>query len=73
MLKNGNKTVKRLDYEQALKASTTHAHDFVTPYVAGLADIIDLDVIRSAGLRLGVDPLGEPMWAIGNPLPLNTI
>jgi phosphoglucomutase len=58
LLKNGNKTVKRLDYEQALKASTTHAHDFVTPYVDGLGEIIDVDVIRSAGLRLGVDPLG---------------
>ncbi len=58
LLKNGNKAVKRLDYDQALKASTTHAHDFVTPYVDGLAEIIDLEVIRQAGLRLGVDPLG---------------
>lgn len=58
LLKTGNEAVKRLDYDQALKAATTHSHDFVTPYVDGLAEIIDLDVIREAGLRLGVDPLG---------------
>ncbi len=58
LLKNGNQGVKRLDYAQALKTSTTHAYDFVTPYVNDLDQIIDLAAIRDAGLRLGVDPLG---------------
>jgi phosphoglucomutase len=50
--------VKRMGYEQALKASTTHRHDFLNTYVADLGNVIDLDAIRGAGLRLGVDPLG---------------
>lgn len=58
LLKNGNQGVKRIDYDQALQVSTTHAHDFVTPYVNDLDQIIDMAAIRDAGLRLGVDPLG---------------
>jgi phosphoglucomutase len=58
LLRAGNKDVKRIPYEAALKASTTHADDFVMPYVKDLANVIDMDAIRSAGLKLGVDPLG---------------
>jgi len=58
LLRAGNKDVNRIPYESALKASTTHADDFVMPYVKDLANIIDMDAIRSAGLKLGVDPLG---------------
>ncbi len=50
--------VKRTPLEQALKASTTHRHDYVTPYVADLANVIEMEVIRGARLRVGVDPLG---------------
>jgi phosphoglucomutase len=58
LLKNGNQGVKRIDYAQALQVATTHEHDFVTPYVNDLDQIIDMESIRAAGLRLGVDPLG---------------
>jgi phosphoglucomutase len=58
LLRAGNKDVKRIPYESALKASTTHADDFVLPYVKDLANVIDMEAIRSAGLKLGVDPLG---------------
>jgi phosphoglucomutase len=58
LLRAGNKDVKRISYESALKASTTHADDFVLPYVKDLANVIDMEAIRSAGLKLGVDPLG---------------
>jgi len=58
LLRGGNKEVKRIPYESALKASTTHADDFVLPYVKDLANVIDMEAIRSAGLKLGVDPLG---------------
>ena len=58
LLKAGNQGVKRQSYESALKASTVHEYDFVTPYVAGLADIIDIEAIQQAGIHLGVDPLG---------------
>jgi phosphoglucomutase len=52
------KGIKRMPYEQALKASTTHRHDYLNTYVADLVNVIDFDAIRSAKLRLGVDPLG---------------
>lgn len=58
LLAEGRKGVKRMPYEQALKAATTHRHDYVGSYVADLVNVIDFDAIRGAGLRLGVDPLG---------------
>ena len=58
LLAAGLNGVKRMDHEQALAASTTHRHDYVGNYVADLENVIDFDVIRSANLRLGVDPLG---------------
>jgi len=58
LLRGGNREVKRLAYAAALKASTTHQDDFVLPYVRALAEVIDMDTIRSAGLSIGVDPLG---------------
>src|SRR5512133_2668722 len=50
--------IKRIPFSAAIKAATTHQEDFVIPYVRDLKEIIDMDVIRSAGLKLGVDPLG---------------
>jgi phosphoglucomutase len=58
LLRAGNRDVRRVSYETALKAATTQAHDFVTPYVKDLANVVDLDCIRAAGIRIGVDPLG---------------
>ncbi|AHF67955.1 MULTISPECIES: phosphoglucomutase (alpha-D-glucose-1,6-bisphosphate-dependent) [Pseudomonas] len=50
--------VLRISHEKALRADTTHRHDYVNTYVADLKSVIDLNAIRDAGLRLGVDPLG---------------
>ena len=50
--------VKRVTHERALRASTTHRHDFITAYVNDLRNVVDLDVIRGASLNLGVDPMG---------------
>jgi len=50
--------VKRIPNAQALRAATTHRHDYVTAYVNDLGNVIDMDIIRSAKLHLGVDPLG---------------
>jgi phosphoglucomutase len=58
LLRGGNAGVQRTPYETALKASTTREEDFVIPYVNDLASVIDVDAICSAGLKLGVDPLG---------------
>jgi phosphoglucomutase len=57
-LADGLRGVRRIPYERALRASTTHRHDYVRAYVADLGAVLDLDVVRSAGLQLGVDPLG---------------
>ena len=58
ILQNKLQGVKRMPYAQALKASTTHRHDYLGNYVADLANVIDMDAIRGAGVRMGVDPLG---------------
>jgi phosphoglucomutase len=58
LLRGGNKGVQRTAFESALKASTTHAEDFVTAYVKDLANVIDMEAIRSAGVKVGIDPLG---------------
>lgn len=57
-LKQGNTGVKRMAYEAALSAPTTRRHDYVTPYVADLKNVIDIDAIRSAKVKMGADPLG---------------
>ena len=50
--------VLRTQHAKALAAATTHRHDFVNAFVADLGNVIDMDVIRSSNIRLGVDPLG---------------
>jgi phosphoglucomutase len=50
--------VKRMPLEQALRAATTHRHDYLDAYVRDLPAVIDLDAIKGAGISLGVDPLG---------------
>jgi phosphoglucomutase len=58
LLRSGNQGVRRLTYEKAIAASTSRAEDFVTPYVDDLASVIDIQSIRDAKIRCGVDPLG---------------
>src|SRR6476620_7744158 len=63
--------IKRVPFAAALKAETTYQQDFVLPYVEDLRNVIDMKAIRSAGLKLGVDPLGgaaEPYWE-----PINSV
>jgi phosphoglucomutase len=65
LLGHGNRGVRRVTYEAALRASTTRQVDLVMPYVEGLSQVVDLEVVRSAGIRIGVDPLGGaalPYW-----------
>ena len=58
LLRGGLEDVKRIPFERALKADTTHMFDFIKPYVDDLGNIIDMDAVANAGLNLGVDPLG---------------
>jgi phosphoglucomutase len=57
-LESGLRGVKRIPYENALRASTTHRHDYLEAYTSDLGNVIDMDVIRGANIQLGVDPLG---------------
>jgi phosphoglucomutase len=68
LMANHNKDVKRIPYESALKASTTHSFDYITPYINDLEQIIDIEAIRAAGLRIGVDPLGGSNIAYWEPI-----
>lgn len=52
------KGVKRIPYAQALKLPCIHRYDYVSPYVADLENVVDMDAIRSAGVKIGIDPLG---------------
>ena len=58
ILRNGAKEVRRIPFRQALHADTTRRHDYVGPYVQDLGDILDMEAIAGAGLKIGVDPLG---------------
>lgn len=58
LLKNELKDVSRMSYDQALKVSTSHAHDYVIPYVKDLKNVVDMEIIAASGLKLGVDPMG---------------
>jgi phosphoglucomutase len=65
LLKAGNHGVKRIPYPSALRADTTRERDFVEDYVNDLANVIDLDAIRAARVKIGIDPLGGaslPYW-----------
>jgi phosphoglucomutase len=57
-LENNLDGVKRLPYERARKAPNVHRYDYITPYVADLANVVDMEAIRSAGVKIGIDPLG---------------
>jgi phosphoglucomutase len=60
--------IKRIPYDRAIKAASTHLYDFVKPYVDDLASVIDMEAIRSAGVRIGADPLGGASVAYWEPI-----
>jgi phosphoglucomutase len=71
LLRAGNKDVKRVPFDNAMRAATTHQEDFVLPYVRDLKNVVDIEAIRAAKLKLAVDPLGgaaRPYWE-----PINSI
>jgi phosphoglucomutase len=57
-LKDGLRGIKRIPYERARKSTNFHRYDYITPYVADLADVVDMEAIRTAGVKIGIDPLG---------------
>ena len=68
LMADANRQVKRLPYEQALAAATTRPLDLMTPYIVDLGKVIDMEAIRRAALRIGVDPLGGAAVAYWRPI-----
>jgi len=58
LLQNNLKTTKRITYQKALKAATTHRQDYLNVYINDLVSVIDMDAIRNSEIKMGVDPLG---------------
>lgn len=58
IIEDGLADVKRMSFEKALAAPTTREFDFITPYVEALAQIVDMEAIAKAGVKIGVDPMG---------------
>lgn len=58
ILKNGLKDVKKFSYEEVLESELVEEYDFISPYVKALDSIIDMNAIKEAGLKIGVDPMG---------------
>jgi phosphoglucomutase len=68
ILRGGRDMIKRMPFQKALNAATVHEHDFMTPYIVDLEKVVDLPAIRSAGLKLGVDPMGGAAVHFWSPL-----
>jgi len=67
-LKTGNREIKRIPYERALHSATTRTYDYIMPYVRDLANIVDMEAIRSSGLKIGADALGGAGLAFWKPI-----
>src|ERR1700754_3168123 len=57
-LEDGLRNVKRIPYDRARRSAGVHRYDFVGPYVADLENVLDMEMIRSSGAKVGIDPLG---------------
>ncbi len=68
ILQQGVSQVKRMPFQRALKADTTHAQDYIQPYVADLKNVVNLGAIRASGIKIGVDPLGGASVAFWQPI-----
>ena len=68
ILADGLKAVKRISFKEALAAPTTQEIDYIQPYVDDLENVIDMEAIRSAGLKIGVDPMGGAGLAFWEPI-----
>ena len=68
IMRDGMHEIKRMSLARALKAETTHLHDYITPYVSDLRHVIDIPAIAASGLKIGVDPMGGANVAYWQPI-----
>jgi phosphoglucomutase len=60
--------VKRIPYDRAIRSAHVHRHNYITPYVADLSNVVDIDAIRASGVTIGIDPLGGAAVRYWQPL-----
>jgi phosphoglucomutase len=68
ILRGDNQDVRRVPFEKALSAQSTHVHDYVLPYVRDLENIIDMEAIARAKVKIGIDPLGGAALGFWDPI-----
>jgi len=68
ILKKGNKAVKRISYQKALRAESTREYDYISPYVEDLQNVIDMEAICASRIKIGVDPMGGAAVAFWEPI-----
>lgn len=68
ILANGLADVKRIGFAEALASEFVQKHDYITPYVEDLQNVVDMDAINNANLRIGVDPMGGAGIAYWEPI-----
>lgn len=68
LLRADNREVRKIPYERAIKSGAVRKHDYINSFVGELKKIIDMDAIRSAGIRIGVDPMGGSSLPYWNPI-----
>ncbi len=68
ILESGLREVERIPWARAVRADTTHEHDYIGSYVADLQNVLDMDAIAGSGLKLGVDPLGGATVGFWEPI-----
>jgi len=68
LLENVLRGVKRVSLDRARKSPHVHRHDYIGPYVADLANVIDMEAIRGSGVKIGIDPLGGAAVAYWQPI-----
>src|SRR3978361_2299053 len=67
-LEDGLTRAKRIPYDRARRSACVHRHDFIGPYVADLGNVVDMEAIRSSGVKIGIDPLGGAGVRYGQPI-----
>lgn len=68
LLAGGLKEVRRIPFQRAMASGCVHRYDYVSPYVNDLGSVIDMDIIASSGIRIGIDPLGGAAVAFWDPI-----
>jgi phosphoglucomutase len=68
LMGNYPRGIKRIGFQKALHTNTTHSFDFITPYVEDLKNVVNMDAVASAGLKIGVDPMGGSGIAFWEPI-----